>query len=70
MTAPDDELTRQRDRVEEARADLVASVDVLGGRAIATRDEVRRRVTRVAIPAAAAVVGLVLVRAALRRRRR
>ena len=70
MTAPGDPLAERRARVEEARAELVASVDVLGGRAVATREEIRRRVVRVAVPAAAAVVGIVLVRAALRRRRR
>jgi hypothetical protein len=63
-------VAEQRARVEQARAELVRSVDALGGRAVATRDEVRRRVVRVAVPTAAAVVGLVLVRAALRRRRR
>jgi hypothetical protein len=70
VTAGGDSIDRQRARVEQARAELVASVDALGGRAVATRDEVRRRVVQVAVPAAAAVVGLVLVRAALRRRRR
>lgn len=70
MSASRDPISDQRARVEQARAELVASVDALGGRAIATRDQVRRQVVRVAVPAAAAVVGLVLVRAALRRRRR
>jgi hypothetical protein len=70
VSAGDGPLADRRTRVEHARAELVASVDALGSRAIATRDEVRRRVVRVAVPAAAAVVGLVLVRAALRRRRR
>lgn len=70
MSAADDQVARQRTRVEEARAELVASVDALGGRAVATRDEVRRRVVQVAVPAAAVVVGVVLVRAVLRRRRR
>jgi hypothetical protein len=65
-----DPLAERRARVEEARTDLVRSVDALSGRAIATRDELRQRVVRVAVPAAAAVVGLVLVRPALPRRRR
>jgi len=69
VSAGGDPIAEQRARVEEAREELVRSVDALGGRAIATRDEVRRRVVQVAVPAAAAVVGLVLVRA-LRRRRR
>jgi hypothetical protein len=70
VSSPNDPVAEQRARVEQARSDLVSSVDALGGRAVATREEVRRRVVRVAVPAAAAVVGLVLVRAALRRRRR
>jgi hypothetical protein len=70
VSGPDRPLMDRRARVEQARADLVASVDALGTRAIATRNEVRRRVVRVGVPAAAAVVGLVLVRAALKRRRR
>lgn len=70
MSASGDPIADQRARVEQARTELVASVDALSGRALATRDQVRRQVVRVAVPAAAAVVGLVLVRAALRRRRR
>jgi hypothetical protein len=70
VSGADGPLADRRARVEQARTELVASVDQLGTRAIATRDEVRRKVVRVAVPAAAAVVGLVLVRAALRRRRR
>jgi hypothetical protein len=70
VSASGDPIADQRARVEQARAELVASVDTLSGRAIATRDQVRRQVVRVAVPAAAAVVGIVLVRAALRRRRR
>ena len=70
MSASGDPIADRRARVEQARAELVASVDALGGRALATRDQVRRQVVRIGVPAAAAVVGLVLVRAALRRRRR
>jgi len=70
VSASGDPIADRRARVEQARAELVASVDALGGRALATRDQVRRQVVRIGVPAAAAVVGLVLVRAALRRRRR
>jgi hypothetical protein len=70
VSAAEGPFADRRARVEQARAELVASVDALGTRAVATREEVRRRVVRVAVPAAAAVVGLVLVRAALKRRRR
>ena len=70
MSAAGDPIADRRARVEQARAELVASVDQLSGRALATRDQVRRQAVRVAVPAAAAVVGLVLVRAVLKRRRR
>lgn len=70
MSAAGDPIAEHRARVEQARADLVASVDQLSTQAIATRDRVRQRAAQLAVPAAAAVVGLVLVRAALRRRRR
>jgi hypothetical protein len=65
-----DPIMQQRARVEQARAELVRSVDALSGRAIATRNELRERVVRVAVPAAGAVVALMVARAVLKRRRR
>jgi hypothetical protein len=65
-----DPIAQQRERVEQARAELVRSVDALSGRAISTRNELRAKAVRIAVPAAGAVVALVVARAVLKRRRR
>jgi hypothetical protein len=65
-----DPIMQQRARVEQARAELVRSVDALSGKALTTRNELRAKVVRLAVPAAGAVVALVVARSVLKRRRR
>ena len=64
------EVEAARRDVERARAELREAVDQLSRRATDTGAAVRQRATRVAVPAAASLAGLVLISAVRRRRRR
>ena len=64
-----DDLERRRREVEQAREDLVRSVDQLSGKALDTRNELRETIVERAVPIAIGV-GVLLVANALRRRRK
>jgi uncharacterized membrane protein YoaK (UPF0700 family) len=65
-----DALEQRRREVEQARDDLTRSIDQLGTKAMATRDDTFERVKQAAVPIAIGVVGFVVARALVRRRRR
>jgi hypothetical protein len=65
-----DALEQRRREVEQAREDLNRSIDQLGTKAMATRDDTFERVKQAAVPIAIGVVGFVVARALVRRRRR
>jgi hypothetical protein len=65
-----DEVERRRREVEQAREDLVQSVNQLSGKALETRNELRDKLVERAVPIAVGVAGLLIVGALRRRRRR
>jgi hypothetical protein len=65
-----DALDQRRREVEQAREELTRSIDQLGNKAIATRDDTFERVKQAAVPIAIGVAGFVVARALVRRRRR
>jgi uncharacterized membrane protein YoaK (UPF0700 family) len=65
-----DALEQRRREVEQARDDLTRSIDQLGTKAMATRDDTFERVKQAAVPIAVGVAGFVVARALVRRRRR
>jgi hypothetical protein len=65
-----DALEQRRREVEQARDDLTRSIDQLGTKAMATRDDTFARVKQAAVPIAIGVAGFVVARALVRRRRR
>jgi hypothetical protein len=65
-----DALDQRRREVEQAREELTRSIDPLGNKAIATRDDTFERVKQAAVPIAIGVAGFVVARALVRRRRR